>query len=402
MSILSSRTITLPFTKKKPIFPGFIKETPDSEDLDFKVQEGRGGKVNFTTPTELETLPFQKLSSLPHSSLLPASQKQIHSNSKSNNSVGWLYNCQSPLHVRWICIKSWPNLCKVLPLKPLSLHLWPQKNKPVQRWRTYFQALSAYAQIIFKFSEQHEPIWLSYDSPSQVFFLRRRNHSRTVDFGFTAPSILVASVLFESFVHVDFFHTIPYLIRFDPPPSILLQANCWSSPLTSLANRRRHWTLKHSQGASTGVGHASIGRLDPSAGPSRNSLWFAGPTGLPRHSPVQGVQDQSGSWRNRVKWAFRGLQGRKSPCLLEKQVGTEHAAAHDSLLQLPPTCDPVSEDSRGIAPADCTAATTTAAKTVATSSALLHLGICSRVTSMGSFWGSLNDGMRGNCCLKQG
>ena len=53
-----------------------------------------------------------------------------------------------------------------------------------------------------------------------------------VDFGFAVPSILI-----RKFSPSRFLLHILYLIRFDPPPSTPLQANCLSSPLNSSANR---------------------------------------------------------------------------------------------------------------------------------------------------------------------
>ena len=51
---------------------------------------------------------------------LPASQNAKQSESKSNNPVGLLHNCQDHPHVQLTCAKSWPNLFQLLPLKQLK------------------------------------------------------------------------------------------------------------------------------------------------------------------------------------------------------------------------------------------------------------------------------------------
>ena len=72
------------------------------------------------------------------------------------------------------------------------------KKQTSLKMETYFQAfkLSTDALVIFQvFRRLLEPIWLSYDSPSWVCFLRRWNHPETVDFCFEVPSILCCKLL---------------------------------------------------------------------------------------------------------------------------------------------------------------------------------------------------------------
>ena len=145
--------------------------------------------------------------------------------------------------------KSWPNLCKLLPLKPLK----PNPNEDGALISSIIRWCSGY----FKFSKDFfSPFdWVIILLHEAFFSIVGIIRERSIS-ALPCPLFFAVCFLFETLVQADSFHTILYLIRFYPPHSSPLQAN---SPLNSSGNRVPKHLLEVSEDA--GIGPSSIVRV---------------------------------------------------------------------------------------------------------------------------------------------